>query len=287
MKTFHLTGKASFLFYLSLILFAHPLLAQQAPEKSSPFTAVKWDGDSPQVQFEGEWFLFESLDGITSEQILSHAKEKHGNRWQKRFSEDLVEILGEMGHQPKTEVTLVLSQGGTTMTKNGIMSEDNRRSVWNYNQKPDEEIARQSGERIRVKESNTGASGITVTTEDTPANQRIARQFGEHIDAIWDQPPTEGKGNLRFLIKKGGKLHAGPLTLHTEFTFSATGRRGQYLTQGFNSNQNGRWVYEEMMPDTYDLVINGVGPFEGWSWTKDGVEVKAGEMPLFEIEVNQ
>lgn len=286
MQSYSIAGRVFLLAVTLIVSFSTSAIAQKAPEKASPFTAVRWEGEEPMVRFEGDWYLFESIDGHSKAAILSHAKEEHGRRWQKRFSEDLVEILGEMGHEPNVTVQLVLNKDGNSVKKQGQMTEDNRRSVRDYNDEPDDQIAQ--GGRITVKEPGSQSSGVVeVTSEDTPANQKIARQYAEYIDTLWDQSPSEGNAHLRFLIHKDGKLYAGPLTLHTEFTFTATGRRGQYLTQGFNSNQNGRWVYEDLKAGTYDIVINGAGPFEGWSWTKTGVEIKEGTSPIFEIEVNK
>ena len=126
--------KKLLLLCLISILTGPALIAQTAPEKSSPFTAVKWVNDQPSVQFQGEWFEPFSIDGVTVERILKHCKEEHGRRYQKRFSEDLVEIMGEMGYQLKPEVKLVLKMDGRTVVRTGQMTEANRRMVWTYNQ---------------------------------------------------------------------------------------------------------------------------------------------------------
>ena len=41
--------------------------AQPAPEKASPFTAVRWDGDQPIVRVEGDWYEFAGVDDLTRE----------------------------------------------------------------------------------------------------------------------------------------------------------------------------------------------------------------------------
>ena len=110
-----------------------PIAPQEAPDKASPFTAVKWDGDKPLVEFEGDWHEFVSLDGVTCDQLVSFCKKEYGRRWRKGFGEDLVEALRKMDKTPKTTVALVLSRDGKNVEKAGTLSKENRRKVWDYN----------------------------------------------------------------------------------------------------------------------------------------------------------
>lgn len=109
-------------------------LAQDPPEKASPFTAVKWEGEKPLVEFEGEWYEFVSLDGVSRDDLIAACKKDSERRWQKRFSEDLVEMLKKMGKSPKTRVALVLAKDGKNVEKAGTLTEENRRKVWKHNQ---------------------------------------------------------------------------------------------------------------------------------------------------------
>jgi len=102
-------------------------------EKASPFTAVKWENGQPIVQFENEWYHFEKLDTFGKEELLDFCKERFGSRWQKRFSEDLVEVLLGMGYQPQIEVTLQLSKEGVSNTYTGTFTLENRMSSLLYN----------------------------------------------------------------------------------------------------------------------------------------------------------
>ena len=58
-------------------------------------------------------------------------------------------------------------------------------------------------------------------------------------------------------------------------------------TTGFNPNSNGRWVYEGLEPGTYEIFIEGTDKLKGWQWSKEKVTVKAGDSPLFEIDLDQ
>lgn len=120
--------------------------------------------------------------------------------------------------------------------------------------------------------------------QETEQQKAMARQMAEWMDQAWDQQPEEGMANLRFLLTKDGKPYKGPISIHTEFSFRANGH-GTTFSQGFNTNTNGRWVYEGIEPGTYNLIIEGTGNFAGWTWKKENVTFKAGESTLFEIKL--
>jgi C-terminal processing protease CtpA/Prc len=103
------------------------------PDKASPFTAVGWENEEPSVKFEGVWYGFVALDTLSKARILNFCKSEYGDKWQKRFSEDLVEVLREMNHYPKKEVSLTLEVVGDTLHKVGVLLPANRQSVREYN----------------------------------------------------------------------------------------------------------------------------------------------------------
>jgi CubicO group peptidase (beta-lactamase class C family) len=101
--------------------------------KKSPFAAVRWNESQPEVQLDGEWFKLESLDEFPAAEIVTFSQRTYGNKWQKRFEEDLVEVLVGMGHEPKDTVQLVVSPLGSSMTRTleGVpMTEANRRAIF-------------------------------------------------------------------------------------------------------------------------------------------------------------
>jgi hypothetical protein len=102
-------------------------------EKASPFTAVKWKKDQPIVQFESEWYDLEKLDVFTKEELLNFCKKQFGSKWHKRFSEDLVEVLQELGYQPNIKVPLQLSKDGISKSYIGTFTSENRNSSLLYN----------------------------------------------------------------------------------------------------------------------------------------------------------
>ena len=93
-------------FVLALLL-APPLAAEDLP-KLSPYPGVRWEGETPEVEIDGSWLVLVAIDGTPVAEIVAFAKERHGGRWQKRFAEDLVQVLTEMGKPPGRTVTLVV-----------------------------------------------------------------------------------------------------------------------------------------------------------------------------------
>ena len=86
-------------------------------------------------------------------------------------------------------------------------------------------------------------------------------------------------------VTKDGELFAGKVSIMGEFSFRAV---DEYThTTGFNTNSNGRWVYEGLEPGTYEIFIEGTDKFKDWQWIKEGVTIKAGDSPLFEINLNK
>ena len=90
--------------------------------KLSPFAAVRWQDSQPEVQVGDEWFKLVSLDELPVEQILAFSRQTYGDLWQKRFEEDLVELLSRMGHRPQESVTLEVQSltSAETRTLEGV-----------------------------------------------------------------------------------------------------------------------------------------------------------------------
>lgn len=76
--------------------------------KVSPFTAVRWEASQPEVEVNGEWFNLISIDEVPVSEIVAFSKKTYDDLWQKRFEEDLVELMAGMGHEPSESVRLVV-----------------------------------------------------------------------------------------------------------------------------------------------------------------------------------
>jgi len=125
---------------------------------------------------------------------------------------------------------------------------------------------------------------ISYAQKESESSIRMARMMAEQIDEIWDQGPEDGMANIRIQMLKDGEPYSGKVSIFTEFSFRAESR--STYSQGFNPNKNGRWIYEELPPGTYNLVIEGFEKFEGWTWAKESVTVNSGDTPLFEINID-
>ena len=73
-----------------VILFA--AAAARAAEKLSPFTQVRVEGEAALVEFEGGWYELLELEGLKTAEILDHCRRTYGDKWEKRFAEDLVRM---------------------------------------------------------------------------------------------------------------------------------------------------------------------------------------------------
>src|SRR3954469_4149655 len=98
----------------------------------SPFHAVRWNDATPQVQVEGVWYELVSLNDLPADQILAWCTELDATDWQKRFEEDLPEVLSREGHAAGTSVKLALRKADTGEEKvleKVEMTADNRRAT--------------------------------------------------------------------------------------------------------------------------------------------------------------
>lgn len=129
------------------------------------------------------------------------------------------------------------------------------------------------------------ANSFLHAQQETESSKRMAQMMAQMVDENWNKAPEEGMANIRILMTKEGKPFAGKVSIHTDFTFSAVGR--WHHNQGFNPNSSGRWIYDGLEPGTYKLEIDGLNEFKDFKWIKEGVTVKAGNSPLFEISLDK
>ncbi len=109
-----------------------PIALQDGFARLSPFTAVRMRGAVAEVRYEGTWYELVELDGIAAERILAYSKQAFGSRWEKRFAEDLVQVLAGMEHEVGEHVSLVLVELATKARREvarAPMTEQNRNQV--------------------------------------------------------------------------------------------------------------------------------------------------------------
>lgn len=122
--------KTKFLILILTVITFSSFSNKLTLEKASPFTDIKWENDIPTVKFKETWYKLEKIEHFTQKQLLDFCKENYGSKWQKRFSEDLVEVLNAMGYAPNVEVNLKLIQNGVSKKFVGEFTEENRTLIW-------------------------------------------------------------------------------------------------------------------------------------------------------------
>jgi len=106
--------------------------SSEAFPKKSPFAAVRWQESQPEVKVGEQWYKLVSLDDLPTAEILAFSRETFASGWQKRFAEDLVELLSRMGHPPRDTVKLVVQSLTSTETQvweDIRMTEANRQAI--------------------------------------------------------------------------------------------------------------------------------------------------------------
>lgn len=114
------------------------------PPKLSPFTEVQFKGEQVIVTYDGKACEWLELDGLKVKDIVASAKKQFGDRWQKRVSEDLVEVLWGMDHKPAQTVKLRLLDLKTKRhfaVEKARLTEENRRAVYAKRRQDERKLA--------------------------------------------------------------------------------------------------------------------------------------------------
>jgi len=200
----------------------------KAPPKLSPFTQVRFENEQVIVAYDGQPYQWLELDGIKVEDLVDSSKKQFGDKWQKRISEDLVELLWGMDHKPGKKVKLRLVDLKTKkdfVVKNAPMTKENR-SVISGNRQPgpkaavgkrgDEDMAIDAKLRARLvgRYQLTPDFIFTVTDNDGQLMVRATNQANLELNP--DSPTRwscrEVDATIEFKLAKTGS--AKSLVLH-------------------------------------------------------------------------
>ena len=96
--------------------------------RRSGFRDFRWPGDLPEVSVDGRWYVLFAVNQVAIEDILRHAREHYPQHVERRMSEDLVQLLEEMGHPPLDELDLAVMDEMTSQRTNILtrLTEENR-----------------------------------------------------------------------------------------------------------------------------------------------------------------
>ena len=101
--------------------------------RASPFTYVEVNEDVATVEFNDASYELVSINDVPTADILRSARRRYGWSGEKRFIEDLPEVMGGLGLSPdETSVDLVLrdAAGEEVIVKDAPMTEENRSRVY-------------------------------------------------------------------------------------------------------------------------------------------------------------
>jgi hypothetical protein len=101
--------------------------------KLAPYSAIRWKDSTPEVKVNEAWCELLAINDVEAKDIVKFCKEKEERLWQKRFEEDLVEMMARMGHEPGEKVTLKvrdLKTGKTETLKDVPNTHANRQAIW-------------------------------------------------------------------------------------------------------------------------------------------------------------
>ena len=130
-----------------------PVAAEDFP-KVAPFSAVRWKGDTPEVEVAGRWYGLLAIDGTQVGDIVASCRAKYGEKWDKRFEEDLPEVMAGLGKRVGDAVALRVKdlESGAEKTLDGVaMTKENRSRLRAARQARAGPAPRGSGPVERVK----------------------------------------------------------------------------------------------------------------------------------------
>jgi serine/threonine-protein kinase len=115
----------------------------QMLRRTAPYPAIRWnervsnDGLTSawtaEVLIDGQWYVLQSINDLPLEKIITFSRKQYGDQWQKRFNEDLVQVLSEM-HEPIDSTVKLglrdLKTGETKVLDRAPLTSENRRAIW-------------------------------------------------------------------------------------------------------------------------------------------------------------
>ena len=227
MKTYW--TRTVFLLLMLLAILPSVASAQMADKKSSPFEALRWNEDSPEVMVQSTWYQPVAIQGVGIQEVLAYCKEQYGSRSKKRFGEDLPVALKGMGHLLPTTVNLKLIRlkDGVEVTLTGVPStKRNRTAIWQSNQE-----ANENDRQARKRPSQTHLSREEALADIAEFEKRLNDQFSyRHMrgidlateldtirSSLGEQVEIQDLGlQLHILMMTFGDGHAGGRSRHAK-----------------------------------------------------------------------
>lgn len=148
----------------------------------APFTGVRYTEGEAHIEIEGEWYVWQGIDGIAYRDLRAFAKKVAGEMWQSRLEEDLDWVLTEHGTPAGETVELLVSPigGGEPRTLEAVRMTRQNRQLIKYKQTMAElERARQIREGKIDVEATFGEMAETIRSYHAYASLRV-----DDLDAV-------------------------------------------------------------------------------------------------------
>lgn len=118
---------------LAALLLATTCLPLQSHDvRASPFDELRWNQDAPEVLVGESWYVPRAIDEISVEDILEFCDTRWLGQRQKRFGEDLIEVLDALGWEGDlfVELDLTLISSGEEVRLEAVeMTTDKRNAI--------------------------------------------------------------------------------------------------------------------------------------------------------------
>jgi hypothetical protein len=112
---------------------ARDRIGRQTYVRLAPFDAIRWHGREADIRVAGQWYGLVAVDGIPLGRLLDADDTWEELPWrQKHVAEDMVELMGRLGHKPGPTVLLTvrpITGGDVHVIPNVPMTADNRMEV--------------------------------------------------------------------------------------------------------------------------------------------------------------
>lgn len=277
---------------LILILFIHPVYAQYAATQTSPFEAVRADGNKTMVLVEGLWYETLAIGGTPSTLPIEYCRYKYKDNWLYYFSEQLVEVMQQMKKPLNKNVELQLLNGNERITKKVVMTNAHFKAVQNYNKirnvyKPQKNASADKSvdEDLHLtKEKPYGFKSIKIVYLYTGsrANDGVEvlfiEDYGKTVIVISEKTEANGAKNIQTTIWKDNKT---TMIDHKNKTWKTMPTRAQSTeppTVGYKTeaqNKQDGYVRSDNMSisrKSCKVYKNAETHFTHWNW--QGVDLK-------------
>lgn len=197
-----------------------------------PFVAMQPTQAGIEVQLDGDpsMYAWISIDGVPTERVIAVCRAAFDERWWKRITEDLPQVLALMGHPVGDTVALELrpADGGETLTRQDVpMTAANRRAVKSGSDAP--VPAPRTPDRLPPEVAQADVQALR-TLLDTRFS--YARLRGTAL--------TQALDDLTATVKQGALTpERFALAVHECITTAGDGHAG---VRGWEGNVGGPWL---------------------------------------------